>query len=166
MTFTGLPGGASQGHAVIKGTIIANLGGFPYYNPHAVVDEEAPTYGCARVYFHPGKPTGKGGQTARQKTPIGLPQLMTDTVQPNGLHTRVIEQYFQRTARRRIPMVNGPYVLFQSGYHTHLDSSDYSSLLSTFFSTDVRIPRSMFISCVSILARVNRRRSLIITCPG
>ena len=107
----------SQGHALIQGAVVADLGGFPNDHAHAVVDEQPfPDLGGG-VDLDPRFPPGTLGDPAGQKfqvmpvTPVGL------SMGAHRLKPGIEEKYLPPGTGSRVPVHDRVQVLFQCTKH-------------------------------------------------
>ena len=90
------PAGSAQGHTVIEGDVVADLGGFADHHPSAMVNEEARTDAGAGVDIDVAQqPSGETQQT-RGIAPLASPQAMREAVEHDCVHARIGGQHLQR----------------------------------------------------------------------
>jgi len=85
-----------------------------------MVDEKTPPDPGPRVYLHPGKETVKMRYKATHKFEPVPPEKAGRTVKPDGMKTRIAEDYLPPVSGRRIP----------NKYCPHIFSERFKQLLS------------------------------------
>src|SRR5690554_4408878 len=105
-----VPACSPQRYAVIKGHVVANLGGFTNHDTHAVIDKKTSPDGCARMYLNTGQPARKIGDHPCRPFEILAPEPVGQTMEPDRMQPGVGRQHFKRIARRRVPMKYRAYV--------------------------------------------------------
>ena len=95
----------TQGHPVIEHAVIADFGGLPDDDAHAVVDEEPSPDGGPGVDFHTAGEPGNLGEGAGQELVPVDPQLMGDPVCPDRVQAGVHDEDLQRATGGRIVLL-------------------------------------------------------------
>src|SRR5947208_2812870 len=93
---------AAQRHTVIKGAVVADLGGLADYDTHAVIDEQPAADAGAGMDLDAGQHPPDMRDEAAQEVEAALPQPMRGPEIEEGLETGVTQHDFQPRARRRI----------------------------------------------------------------
>ena len=115
-----LQGTTAQGHAVVQHHVVTNLSGLTNHNAHAMIDKEAAANGRAGVNLHTGQKTRKLRKgTSQRLRLILLPELMGQTVNPNGVHTRIVQRNLDSAARSRIVLADVLNIFTQTRNKTH-----------------------------------------------
>src|SRR3990167_8998071 len=104
VTLTFVPAGATKGHPLIKGDVIADFGGLTDDNAHAVIDKEASTDLRARMDFDASHPAAEVRHPARQPLPATPPQCMRHAMQPDCMQPRIASDHLKGITRRRVAM--------------------------------------------------------------
>ncbi len=112
-----VPGCAAQGHALVQGHVITNLGGLANNDAHAVVDKETTADLGARMNLNPGQPTAEVRYQPRQPFPAHAPQGAGQAMDPDRMHARVAGQHFKGIARRRVTVENTLDIFSQTLEH-------------------------------------------------
>src|SRR5262245_28827586 len=99
-----VPGRASKCDAVVERAVVGDLGGLSDDDAHAVVDEEAPADGGARMDLDAREPARQMGREPRKPLEARLPQAVGESVEQHGVETRVASDYFPRIPGRRITL--------------------------------------------------------------
>ena len=92
----------AQCHALVEGAIIANLGGLPDHNTHAVIDKQAAADARTRVDLDPGHYPAAMRYKATGQIPAALPQPMREPEIEQGLKAGIAQHDFQPRPGRRI----------------------------------------------------------------
>ena len=108
MPLAGVLAGTAQGHAVIDGAVIADLGGFAEHDPHAVVNEQPLTDLGPRMNLDTRKVTGNLADQAGQEQQFVPIQPMGDPVGHQHMKSRIQQNHFQHIARCGVLV---PYIL-------------------------------------------------------
>ena len=115
-----LQGATAQGHAVVQHHVVTDLSGFTNDNAHAVIDEETAANGRAGVNLHTGQKTSKLRESTSQSLRlILLPELMGQTVNPNGVHTRIVQRNLDSATRSRVVLADVLNIFTQTRNKTH-----------------------------------------------
>ena len=93
---------ATQRHTVIKGAVVADLGGLADHDTHAVIDEQPAADAGAGMDLDAGQHPPDMRDEAAQEVEAALPQPMRGPEIEQGLETGVTQHDFQPRARRRI----------------------------------------------------------------
>src|SRR5690606_10919849 len=160
VTLSLVPGGATQGNAVVQGAVVADFGGFTDHHAHTMVNKKTPADGGAGVNFETGKPAADGRHPARQPYKASQPQPVRQPVMHNSMQTRVSGQHFKGIAGGRVALEYAGDVFTQV-----TDTQDDSPCLRG-FCIAASIPRRIFTSILSGAARWYRRRNRLISCLG
>src|SRR5690606_1394709 len=96
---------------------IADYGGLADHDAHAVIDKEAPPYLGAGMDFDACQPAADMGNKARQPFETGVPAIMADAVNQDGVNAGVGGNDFENGLRRRVTLENAQDVFFQSVEH-------------------------------------------------
>ena len=115
-----LQGTTAQGHAVVQHHVVTNLSGLTNHNAHAVINEETAANGRTGVNLHTGQKTSKLRESTSQSLRlILLPELMGQTVNPNRVHTRIVQRNLDSAARSRIVLADVLNIFTQTRNKTH-----------------------------------------------
>jgi len=95
---------AAQRHSLVKQHVVADLSRFPDHDAGAMVYEEPPPDGRARMNFDAGQEAAELGDQARQQGHTPAVQAMGQAVQQDGMQTRITEQNFRHALGGRIPL--------------------------------------------------------------
>ena len=111
--------GAAQGHILIQGAEIPDLGGLADDHAHAMVDKESPADFGRRVDLDPGLFPGALGNEPGQKFQIVPVKPVCPAMGPHRLKSGIKKKYFQPGACRRIPLHNSVQILLQLLKHNN-----------------------------------------------
>src|SRR5690606_23720587 len=145
MAFTLVPAGATQGHAVIKRHVIADLGRFSDNDAHAVIDEKTPTDSRTRMNLDAREPARQVGIQSRQPFAVLAPQPMGHPMKPDRVQARVAGDHLKGISRRGIAMEHALDIFAHTLEHQSCLRFLWGSPRTAFW-VSVRMPRRMFIS--------------------
>jgi hypothetical protein len=109
--------GSTECYALIQENVVANLSGFPDYYARAVVDEEPPPDGSARMNLDARQKPAELRNNPRQQRHFPLVQPVGDPVQQDSVQTGVAEDNLERALSGRIPLEYGIDLLFYRAKH-------------------------------------------------
>ena len=95
VAFALVPGYATEGHAVVEGHVVTDLGGFAYHHASPVVDEKASPDFRTGVDVDIRPKAGKVRNKTREIPPVALPQAVGDALQHDSVDARVERGNFQ-----------------------------------------------------------------------
>src|SRR5690606_7227043 len=96
------PAGATQGNAVIKRHVVADLRRLTDNDTHAMIDEKTPADLRAGMNLDAGEPAPQIGIHPRQPLVVTLPEPMRQPVEPDRMQPRIASHHFEGVARRGI----------------------------------------------------------------
>ena len=102
MPLAGILAGAAEGHTVVDGAVVADLGGLAEHDAHAVVDEQTLADGGTGVDLDAGAVASVLADPPRKEEMLVLIQPMGDAVIDQNVKTGVQQNDFQHTAGSRI----------------------------------------------------------------
>jgi hypothetical protein len=102
---------------MIKRAIVADLRSFADHYAHAVIDENASSYGCARMNLYTCEPAPEMGNQARNPLEFGLPQPVCKAVIEQRVETRVTGNHLPGIACRGVTLENNRYAFLDTGKH-------------------------------------------------
>ena len=106
------PGGPAEGHAVVKGAVVADFGGFPDHHPHAVVDEKAADRSWLRDEFRCRSKTARNGKPDGRENKICAARGHGQAVKKHRVEAGIAENYFENAANCRITLENHLEIFF------------------------------------------------------
>jgi hypothetical protein len=119
---------ATQGDAMIKCHIVADLAGLADHHAHAVVDEEAPADLGARVDLDSREPAAQLGDSAPDQAPAARPEGMRNAIEQDRLEAGIEQRHLEAIAGRRVAGDHGIDVFAQilehlTAYHAMIADS-------------------------------------------
>src|SRR5690606_33303862 len=96
------PAGATQGNAVIKRHVVADLRRLTDDDTHAMIDESTPAHPRAGMSLAAGEPAPPTGSQPRQPLAVTLPEPMRRPVEPDRMQPRIAGHRFEGVARRGV----------------------------------------------------------------
>jgi hypothetical protein len=109
--------GAAQGHALVDGAVVADLGHLANDHAHAVVDEDAPAKGGARVDLDARQPARDVRDESPQPLQAGKPARMRPAVHHQRVQAGVAGEHLERRLGSRIAFQDAGDVFTQAGEH-------------------------------------------------
>ena len=109
--------GAAQRHALVEQHVVADLGGLADDHAHAVVDEEAPADGGARVDLDARQAAADLREEPRKSAHPPAVELVRHPVHQDRMETRVAEDDLEHTGRSGIFPEDGVDLLFDCPEH-------------------------------------------------
>ena len=97
----------AQRHAVVKGHVVADFGGFADDDAGRVVDEQVFADSRGGVNVDARQKTPERGQNARRRAEIPFPQAMRQTVRQNRVKSRIAQKHFDFRTRGGIAPQHG-----------------------------------------------------------
>ena len=97
-------------YTLIDRAVVSNLCGLSNHNAHPMIDKHTLAELGPRMNLNPRQPTGDHGNQSGeplQKSNPAAPELMCQTMQPQGMQARISGQNLKAAAGRRIAVQNG-----------------------------------------------------------
>jgi hypothetical protein len=83
--------GATQGHALVQGAVVANLGGLANHHAHPVIDEHPSTDASPGMNFNAGQNTPEMRHEPAGEQPAVIPKPVGDTVIEQRVKPRITQ---------------------------------------------------------------------------
>src|SRR6185437_6530193 len=103
--------GAAQGHALIKGHLVADLGRLADHHPHAMVDEEAAADGGAGMDLDAGQDPAEMRQETAGQEPIATPEPVSQAIKDEGVQAGIAKHDLGTRTGRGVPCQNAVNVV-------------------------------------------------------
>ncbi len=117
MAFFLRPGRPTKGHAVIKGAVFADFGGFADHNSHAVIDKKTLADTGSRMNLDAGQKAADMRNKAAEEIELSRPQCMSQPIKQQGMKPRVTEEDLGHAAHGRVSIVNRFDILLEGVEH-------------------------------------------------
>ena len=108
---------STQGDALKKRHVIADLGRFSDYDPHPMIDKETRSNLGRRMDLHAGQPSGELREHAWQNGNTVYLQPVGNPIGQQCMKPRIGENHFQLAGRGRISVKDSLEVLFDLTQH-------------------------------------------------
>lgn len=113
MALAGIPGDPAEGHTVIKGHIVADLGGLADHHATAMIDEEAPANGGAGMDVDLADEPRQKAQQPGQIAPAPAPQSMGQAMDQQGMDAGIGGEHLEMGAGSGISTKHAAHILAQ-----------------------------------------------------